>query len=78
MSHKGPTHLPVVIGMVTGVAFLFFAVRSPDQLRNLDQVALGQQTHSYFAEIDGAPIHCSDFKTIGDCLTRYRDTSDAL
>lgn len=61
---------PVVTGAC--MAVLFFHLKFEGQRTDFENFALGEATTSYFAMVDGVPIHCQDMDDADACLTGAR------
>jgi len=52
--------LPLIIGVVLGVGFLYTANKDFGTVDKFDELALGQKNTSSFATVNKAQVHCHD------------------
>ena len=64
--------LVVLISFFISVLFLQHKSSKLMQERDFEDLALGAETKSLYAVVDGKLIHCRDFRDISDCLSGYR------
>jgi hypothetical protein len=78
--------LPVLLGGLIFFSLLYFYTYSPGivvvekENQKLEELALGDDTKSYYATIDGYPIHCREIDDADDCLIgwKHRGNRDAI
>ena len=56
---------------------LYAFLPDPSETENFEELALGGETVSYFASVDGVPVHCHDLDDAHRCLRGYRDRGGA-
>jgi len=52
----------------TALAFLVLESAFGDAQQNFEELALGAETRSLYAQVDGRPIHCRDMTDVAACL----------
>ena len=60
--------LPLIIGVVFGVGFLYTANMDFGTVDKFDELALGQQNTSSFATVNKAQVHCHDLTDAPQCI----------
>lgn len=58
--------VPILLGLVLAALMLHLSSTQPST--NFEELALGRETTSLYAEIDGVPIHCGGVDNAHDCL----------
>jgi hypothetical protein len=65
--------LPMLVGGVLGLVCLYYFSLGNDSNNKFEELALGSETSSYFAEIAGFPIHCSSLVDAPKCIQGYNN-----
>jgi hypothetical protein len=61
----------LAVGVVLGLFAVTFL--APEHEENLEDLALGPETTSVYARVDGHPIHCRTLVDADDCLATWRE-----
>jgi hypothetical protein len=72
---KRTLHLlvPVIVGIFVGIVFLYNYLPSSTTELKFEELALGKETSSLYASIDGTQIHCKDLSDAYDCINGYKN-----
>jgi len=68
--------LPMLIGVLLGVFALGELTKKLENTKKFEDLALGDETSSYYAHVDGNPIHCHDYDDSQKCIDGYKNTSN--
>lgn len=67
--------MPVLTGSLVGLVVLAQVSINSESEKKLDELALGEETSSYFARVDDYSIHCHDYDDSLQCLDSYKKSS---
>jgi len=67
--------LPILIGVFIGLFVLGELSKRLEDAKKFDELALGDETSSYYARIDGQAVHCKDYDDSLQCIESYKKTS---
>jgi hypothetical protein len=67
--------LPILIGVLIGLFALGELSKKLENFKNFEELALGDKTSSYYAQVDGHPVHCHDYDDSLQCIDSYKRTS---
>jgi hypothetical protein len=60
-------------GVALIVLIITYALGFQGKQSNFEELALGKNTHSFYAKHGGFPIHCSDLRDAQQCLDGFRE-----
>lgn len=64
---------PVIIGLTI---FIFQISNENEKNSNFDELALGQETKTYYAAYQGSPVHCGDLTDGDRCLVGWKQRGE--
>jgi len=61
---------PLLLALI--IISVIYALGIHGEYGNLEELALGENTHAYYAKSGGIPVHCSDLRDAHICLDGFR------
>ena len=63
--------IPPVLGLSAGLAILYGISLNMEPGNKPEEFALGEETSTYWAQVDGLPVHCSSPSEGLKCIEAY-------
>ncbi|MDC0470435.1 hypothetical protein OAO13_03520 [Candidatus Pseudothioglobus singularis] len=59
------------IGGLIGVSFIYYLSQDIETDKKVEDLALGKDTETHWGQVNGFPVHCSDFVDMHKCINSY-------